>query len=135
MDFEKRETGAGQSNGLFGSLKTLTSTLVAIGRTRLELLSVDIEEERAWLGSMLVWTLVALFCAGLSIVLAILLIVVLWWDTHRLMAIGISMLVLMLCAALAGKVVLDKARAKPRLFAGSLAELSKDHEHLVHPHE
>lgn len=135
MDFEKQGSGSGHRGGLFDSLKTLASTLVSIGRTRLELLSVDIEEERVWLSSMLVWTLVALFCAGLSIVLTILFFIVIWWDTHRLLAVGMPALLLMLCAILAGKVVLDKARAKPRLFAASLAELSKDHEHLSPPHE
>lgn len=135
MDFETQGSGSGQRGGLFASLKTLASTLVAIGRTRLELLSIDIEEERVWLTSMLVWTLVALFCAGLSIVLAILFFIVIWWDTHRLLAVAVPALLLMLCAVLAGKVVLDKARAKPRLFAASLAELSKDHEHLAPPHE
>lgn len=135
MDFEKKGSGSGHRYGLFDSLKTLASTLVSIGRTRLELLSIDIEEERVWLSSMLVWTLVALFCAGLGIVLAILFVIVIWWDTHRLLAVGIPALLLMLCAVVAGKVVLDKARAKPRLFAGSLAELSRDHEHLAPPHE
>lgn len=135
MDFEKRDSDTGHRGGLFESLKTLASTLVAIGRTRLELLSIDIEEERVWLTSMLVWTLIALFCAGMSIVLAILFVIVIWWDTHRLLAVAIPALLLMLCAVLAVNVVLGKVRAKPRLFSASLAELSKDHAHLVPPHE
>lgn len=130
MDFETRGSGSSRSGGLFQSLKTLASTLVSIGRTRLELLSIDIEEERVWLTSMLVWTLVALLCAGLGIVLAILFVVVIWWDTHRLLALAIPALLLLLGAAFSAKVVLEKARAKPRLFAASLAELSKDRAHL-----
>lgn len=133
MDFQKQSSGSGHRGGLFDSLKTLASTLVAISRTRLELLSIDLEEERVWISSMLVWTLVALFCAGLAIMLSILFFVVLWWDTHRLLALSIPALLLMLCAAMAAKVVFDKSRAKPRLFSSSLAELSKDHEHLSSP--
>ena len=135
MDFDTRGSRSAHRGGLFDSLKTLASTLVAIGRTRLELLSIDIEEERVWLTSMLVWTLTALFCAGLSILLVILFFIVIWWDTHRLLAVAIPALLLMLCAVLAVNVVRGKMRAKPRLFAASLAELSKDHEHLAPPHE
>jgi len=135
MDFDTRGSGSGHRGGLFDSLKTLASTLVAIGRTRLELLSIDIEEERVWLTSMLVWTLTALFCAGLSILLVILFFIVIWWDTHRLLAVAIPALLLMLCAVLAVNVVRGKMRAKPRLFAASLAEFSKDHAHLDSTHE
>lgn len=131
MDFDTQSSGSGQRGGLFDSLKTLSATLVAIGRTRLELLSVDIEEERVWLTSMLAWALGALFCAALSIVLALLFIVVAFWDTHRLLALAIPALLLMLGAVAAGKVVQEKMRAKPRLFAASIAELSKDQEHLT----
>lgn len=135
MDFVPLGSRAGHRGGLFESLKTLTSTLVDIGRTRLELLSIDIEEERVWLSSMLVWMLVTLFCAGLGIVLAILFIVVLWWDTHRLLALGIPALLLLAGAGLGVRVVLDKAHAKPRLFSASLRELAKDREHLTGHHE
>lgn len=131
MDFDTQSSGSGQRGGLFESLKTLSATLVSVGRTRLELLSVDIEEERVWLSSILVWGAAALFCAGLSIVLVLLFIVVAFWDTHRLLALALPAMLLMMCAVIAGKVVQDKLRTKPRLFAASIAELSKDHEHLT----
>ena len=131
MDFRTQGSARGQRGGLFESLRAFATTLVSVGRTRLELLSLDIEEERVWLSSMLLWTLGAMFCAALSIVLILLFIVVVFWDTHRLLALGIPAMLLMLCALVAGKIVLDKARAKPRLFAGSIAELSRDQDHLT----
>ena len=128
---EVQDPGPDQRGGLFDSLKTLAATLVAMGRTRLELLSTEIEEDRVRLMSMLLWTLVALFCAALCTVLLTLLVVVFFWDTHRLLALGILALLFLLGAAMAGRVVFDKAKAKPRLFASSLAELSKDCEQLT----
>lgn len=122
---------ASQGGGLFDSVKTLAATLVAMGHTRLELLSTEIEEEHTRLSSMLLWTLVALFFAALCIVLLTLLVAVVFWDTHRLLALGIMALLFLLGAVIAGRIVLDKARAKPRLFASSLAELSKDREQLT----
>ena len=123
-------TGEDSRGGLFDSLKVLTATLVAIAHTRLELISTEMEEERVWLGSMLAWMLAALFCAGLGVVLATIWVVVAFWDTHRLLALGVLAAAFLLTAVLAVRVVLTKARAKPRLFAGSLAELSKDHQQL-----
>jgi len=112
-------------------LRVLTATLLAMAHTRLELLSTELEEQWVWLSSLLAWALVGLFCAGLGVVLATLFVVLALWDTHRLLALGIPAILFLLGAALAWLVVLGKARAKPRLFAASLAELSKDHEELT----
>jgi uncharacterized membrane protein YqjE len=131
MVSEAQNPGTSRRGGLFDSLKVLAATLLAIAHTRLELLSTEIEEERVRLSSMLVWTLVALFCAGLGVVLATLFVVFALWDIHRLLALGIPAILFLLGAALAWLVVRGKARAKPLLFAASLAELSKDRKELT----
>lgn len=130
MPSEASITGGDRRGGLFDSLKALAASLVAIAHTRLELLSTELEEERVWLVSTLAWALVALFCAGLAIVLAAVWVVAVFWDTHRLLALGVLTGGFFLATVLAALAVLAKVRAKPRLFAGSLAELSKDHEQL-----
>src|SRR4030066_1165459 len=76
------------AGGLFESLKTLSASLVSILHTRLELLSTDIAEEREHRISLLVMGLVALFCLGVGIVLLAILIAVVFWESHRLMALG-----------------------------------------------
>ena len=130
MASKVQDPGSGRPGGLFDSAKVLVATLLAIANTRLELFSIELEEQRVWLSSMLVWSLVALFCAGVGVVLAILLVVVALWDTHRLLALGIPAILFLLGGALASLVVRGKARAKPRLFAASLSELSKDRKEL-----
>ena len=131
MASKAQDTGSGRRGGLSESLRVLTATLLAIAHTRLELLSTELEEQWVWLSSLLAWALVGLFCAGLGVVLATLFVVLALWDTHRLLALGIPAILFLLGAALAWLVVLGKARAKPRLFATSLAELSKDHKELT----
>jgi uncharacterized membrane protein YqjE len=123
--------GTSRRGGLFDSLKVLTATLIAIAHTRLELLSTELEEERLRLSSVLGWMFVALFFAGLGVVLATLFVVLALWDTHRLWALGILAILFLLGAALAWLVVRGKVRAKPRLFAASLTELSKDRKELT----
>jgi uncharacterized membrane protein YqjE len=122
---------SGSGKGLFESLKTFTSTLVAIVHTRIELLSTELEEERARLGSMLMVALVAVFCFGLGVVLATLMIVVAFWDTHRLLVLGLLAALFLSAGVVAWSFVLDKMRNKPRLFHASLSEMDKDREQLT----
>jgi uncharacterized membrane protein YqjE len=121
----------GGSRGLLESLGTLAATLVAIAHTRLDLLSADMEEDRAHVLSLLVMALAALFCIGVGVVLAAILLVVVFWDTHRLLALG-SLAGFFLAAGMAAAAfVQHKAKTKPRLFASSLSELLKDRQQLV----
>ncbi len=116
--------------GLFESLKTLGATLAAILQNRLELLSTDLAEERARLGSILLLALVALFCLGVGVLLLTLLVVVLFWDTHRLAALGTLTALFLAAGTWIGWLARERLRSKPRLFEASIAELEKDREHL-----
>jgi uncharacterized membrane protein YqjE len=121
----------GESRGLLESLSTLAATLVAIVHTRLDLLSADVEESGAHVLSLLVLALAALFFIGVGVVLAAILLVVAFWDSHRLLALG-SLAGFFLAAGVgAWAYALHKARTKPRLFAASLSELLKDRQQLV----
>ena len=119
------------TGGLFESLKALSSSLVGIVHTRLELLSTDIAEEREHLVLLLVMALVALFCLGVGIVLLAILIAVAFWESHRIMALGGLTGVFLVAGAGAGWLAMHKARTKPRLFDASRAELSKDRQRLT----
>jgi uncharacterized membrane protein YqjE len=123
------ESHAG-SGGLFDSLKTLSASLVGIVHTRLELLSTDVAEEREHLTTFLVLVLIALGCLGIGVVLLTILIVVAFWETHRIAALaGLAGLFLATGSGL-GWVAMHRVHTKPRLFEASLAELSKDRQQL-----
>ena len=126
------EGTSGGEKGLFDSLKGLAASLVAIAHTRLELLSTDLEEERARLVSVLVMLFVALFCLGVGVLLLALLVVVVFWESHRLLALAGVTAIFLAGAATAFGCARHKLRTKPKLFAASLAELSKDRQHLMH---
>jgi uncharacterized membrane protein YqjE len=125
------ERTPGGSKGLLESLTILAGTLVAIAHTRLDLLSVDLEEERAHLFSLLVLALTALLCVGIGVVLATILLVVAFWDTHRLLALGALAGFYLVIGMGVWAFALHKARTKPRLFAASLSELFKDRQQLT----
>ena len=121
----------GESRGLLESLSTLAATLVAIAHTRLDLLSADVEEDRAHVLSLLALALAALFFIGVGVVLAAILLVVAFWDSHRLLALGSLAGFFLVAGVAAWAYALHKARTKPRLFAASLSELLKDRQQLV----
>jgi uncharacterized membrane protein YqjE len=125
------EITSGESRGLLGSLSTLAATLAAIAHTRLDLLSVDLEVERAHLLSLLVLALVALFCLGVGVLLSTLLVVVAFWDSYRLLALALLAGLFLLAGIVAWRLALLKVRAKPRFFAASMAELLKDRQQLA----
>jgi uncharacterized membrane protein YqjE len=124
------EKARGVSKGLLASLTGLAGTLVAIAHTRLDILSADLEEERAQLFSLLVMVLAALFCLGIGVVLATILLVIAFWDTHRLLALGVLVGSFLAVGMVLSVFALHKARNKPRLFATSLSELFKDQQQL-----
>jgi uncharacterized membrane protein YqjE len=105
-------------------------TVLAMGQTRLELLSTEIEEQREWLTAMLAWTLIALFCGALAVIFTTLLVVVVFWDSYRLLAIGIMIGVFVLGTAISWRIVWNMNHRKPKIFSGSISELSKDREQL-----
>lgn len=129
MTTDTTDSGSRKS-GLLESAKGLMGTLLAMGQTRLELLSTEIEEQREWLTAMLAWTLIALFCGALAVILATLLVVVVFWDSYRLLAIGIMIGVFVLGTAISWRIVWNMNHRKPKIFSGSISELSKDREQL-----
>lgn len=113
-----------------GSLRRLLSTLTSIVSTRLELLANELQEERLRLTQMLLFALVALFCFGMGILLLAVFIVVLFWDDHRLAALGTLSAIFLALGMLMAMLLRSLARAKSRLFSASLAELAKDRAQL-----
>ena len=119
-----------EAEGLLASLKTLTLTLVGVVQTRLELLSTDVAEERARLTAILISAMVALFCLGVGVLLLAMLIVVMFWETHRILTLALLTAVFLAAGAGLWAVALHKLRSKPRLFDASISELAKDREQL-----
>jgi len=120
----------GPISNLFRSITNVLATIAALAHTRLELLTTEVQEEVHRVGEIMVWSLVAVLAAGIGLFLAALVVIFLFWDTHRLSA---SLAVTGAFFALALVAVLTlraKVRARPKLLEATLAELAKDREQL-----
>lgn len=116
--------------GLFDSLKTLLATLVGIAHTRVELIGIEVEEQFARLVSLLVWGLVALFFAFAGVILSAIAVIVVFWDSNRVLAAAGLAAAFVLLAVIAVLGFVARAKARPRLFKASLDELAKDRSQL-----
>jgi len=119
------------SAGIVQSLRNLAATLVALLRTRFELLATEIEEERVRLLQLLFWAAVALFFFALGIVLLVILFVAVFWDSYRITAIVTLAVVFFAVGAGAAIGVRNRIQARPRLFSASLDELARDKDQLT----
>lgn len=125
----------GQSAGLLESVKQLTSTLIFIVSTRLELLANELQEERLRLTQMLLLSLLTLFCFCMALLLLTVFVTVLFWDDHRLAVLGGLCVLFFVLGTLMAVLLRSKARSKPKLFSATLAELASDREHLGAGHD
>lgn len=127
------ETGGGSAQpGLFAALKGASATLVGIFRTRLELLAIEVEEERIRLSSLAVRAIVAIFLLGLGIVLAVATLAVLFWE-QRVFVFGLFALLTVLAGLVTLGQCISALQRPSSLFRSSLAELDKDLATLRRP--
>ena len=118
------------SQGLFESIKVLTSTLVAIIHTRIELLSTDLEEDRERLMSLVMLSVIALFSLLIAVVLVTITLVVAFWDSYRVLALASASGVFIIVGVAAWLAAVRQSKKKPKMFVASLLELIKDRQHL-----
>lgn len=118
-------------SGVMDSVRSFLASWVAVVKTRVEIISVEIEEQREWLLHLIIMAVAALFCISLGLILLTLFVVVLFWETdaRRWVLGGFAALYLV------GGVVLwlslrKKIKSKPRIFSTTAAELGKDYSSL-----
>jgi uncharacterized membrane protein YqjE len=115
--------------GLMQSLRGLADTALAILATRAELLVSEIEEERLRILRLLLWGALALLFFGFGLLMLTFALVVLFWDTHRLLVVVVTG-VIYLAIAVGCAVCAGRGARRPRLFDASLRELAKDRDAL-----
>jgi len=124
-------TAPGSRRGLRSATVQLAESLLGLGRTRLELAAVEFEEARARASERLVLVLIAGLCFALAVLAASMLVVVLFWDTHRIAALcGVTIVYALLGLAALWRLAAQR-RSQGPAFAATLAELERDREWLA----
>jgi uncharacterized membrane protein YqjE len=116
--------------GIFVSLRRMLATVLELGSTRLQLVSVEIQEQIEYAANLLLWGMVAIFFGGLTVLLLALTVVIAFWDGHRLLAAGLVTGVFAAISLLAASVVYSRSQHRPRFLAATARELQRDAEAL-----
>lgn len=119
------EGGEGGREGLFAALKNSAATLLSIGRTRAELLVLEIEEEKYRLIALWSKAIGAAFLLTLAVIMAVFSLALAFWE-QRVLVFGVFALLFFLGAAVLILALRRQARAPSQLFRSSLAELGTD---------
>ena len=121
---------SGRSEGLLESLRNLARTFLAIVQTRIEIFASEIDEERTRLARIAVLAAVAALCIALAVILLVFFLVVLFWDTNRLLAIGVLAGVFAIGGIAACLGLRAAISQRPKFLSATLAELRKDRTKL-----
>jgi uncharacterized membrane protein YqjE len=121
MDPEESE-----GQGIFASLRRLAGSSVGLLHNRLELLSVELQEEKRWLITTLIWGFAVVFFGALAITVITGTIVILSPESARpYVLIGFSALYLAVAVAMALGLK-RQLKNRPPPFSDSIGELKKD---------
>jgi len=114
------------SAGFLHSLRALGDGLLATVQDRLELFSVELQEEKFRLIQMFVWISAAVFTGMLAVTFASLTLVYLFWDTARLAVLS-GLTVFYAGALVAIIIALRRFIARqPQPFSATREEIGED---------
>jgi uncharacterized membrane protein YqjE len=119
-----RDTPGGES-GWLESTADLVRTLATIARNRIELLLVEMQEERTRLIDVLLLSAAATACGLMALIMVSFTLVVVFWDEHRV-AVLASLSVIYLVSAALGFRQLNIRLKTWQAFPDTLAEFKKD---------
>lgn len=111
--------------GLFSALKSMIATLVAIGKTRAELLVVELEEEKLRLMSLWSKAIGAAFLLAVGVVMAVFCLALAFWE-QRVLVFGIFAALFIGGGLFLIGSLKQQARQPSKMFRASLNELETD---------
>ncbi len=113
------------------TLRARLDAVLGLAQTRLELLALELHEEKLRLARLLLMTVLAALFLGSALLLAVLWLTAALWDSHRLLALGTGTVLLALGGVAAATAAARTLAAGSRLFAASLDELRRDRSALA----
>ena len=112
------------------SLRGFSASLVEFLAVRLELVSVEAREEALRLAELLLFGAIAILLLGLGLSFLAILLTVLLWDSHRLLALAVFATVFLTLGGVAAFAARARLARGSRLFGASLSELERDRQSL-----
>src|SRR5262245_6305878 len=110
---ERASMSVHATDGIVQSGRRMLAILVGMVRTRLNILAIELMEEKSRIWLMLVLTALALIFASMALLMLSLLVIVAFWDENRLLAIG-GLLAFYVAATAGALFFLQRKRSEER---------------------
>lgn len=117
--------GEGGREGLFSALKNSVATLIAIVKTRAELLVTELEEEKYRLMAMWSKAIGAAFLLAVGVIMAVFCLALAFWE-QRVVIFGLFAALFIGGGLLLVASLKRQAGQPTKLFKASLSELEED---------
>jgi uncharacterized membrane protein YqjE len=115
-----------RGTGLPSSLRALGATLLVLVGARAELIAIELQEETERARQKFVLVALAALFLAMGLLLAAFLVVVLFWETHRVLAAGGVTLLYLGIGGWALVRLQEMRRNSPPPFAATLSEFAND---------
>jgi uncharacterized membrane protein YqjE len=123
--------GSGASPGLFASLRSFWSVVVAILYTRLDLATSELEDEAIRALKLIAAGLISLLCLLAAFFWATFFVLALFWDTaYRLWVLGGIFGIFFIIGVVLLLIARNMILTRPKFLSQTLAELRRDVEGL-----
>ena len=111
--------------GLLSTLRCMLKTLRDVAENRVELFLVEWQEERLRMLDALWLLMLGTVCALMALLMATLIVVVIFWDTHRMLVLTLFLLAYTGVAVTAFGLLYSRLK-RGRAFAATLEQIKKD---------
>ena len=119
-----------EGTGIVGEVKGLASTGLRAVRTRLELLSIELSEEKAWAVRFLIVAVAALYLATFGLLLAIFALVLWASEENRPTILAVFAALFLAVSGTGAWYLLGATQRRAPLFADTIAVLKGDEQAL-----
>ena len=128
-----RQDGAAARDPAESAVRTVARSLLSFVETRTRIAASEFEEQLLRLVEVAVWAVAAMFLLGIGATLLSLFIVLVFWDSNRLLAAGLLAVLFLAGGAISALMARTCLAARPKFLATTLAELEKDRQRMQKP--
>ena len=115
---------------MLGPARELARTLLSFAETRARLAATELEEQSIRVVEILLWLALALFFLFAALLFIAIVILLLFWDSNRLLAASLVAALFSGVSMISFLVVRARMRERPKFLEATLAELQRDKERL-----
>lgn len=124
------DSNSGLGEGIFAALRSLGNRLLSLVANRLQLFSVELQEEKLRLLDLLLGLVIGLVVGGIGLVLGTVCLALWLKEKYGFAGLGLVALLFLGTAAVGLLLLRQKLKAGPKPFAQTIAEFKKDAECL-----